>query len=169
MNHRDAFLLLQVIGQFAAIMSSTRDESEDLPDPSARLAEVMGTTNLDALMFLPVGCLDNLGSWFYLTLLVKTTAPMIPLLLLWLWALTTDRRGGVHKGKRMQKAAHFSILWIQLILTSVSTAIVQTFVCSKFPDDEYLAVELTVSCSRQKHRLFWRPWAICALLIYPIG
>jgi hypothetical protein len=71
LNHRDAFLLLQVIGQFAAIISSTRDESEDLPDPSARLAEVMGTTNLDALMFLPVGCLDNLGSWFYLTLLVK--------------------------------------------------------------------------------------------------
>lgn len=159
-----------MIGQFATIISSTRDSSKDLPDPSTRVAELLGATNLDVFVFIPVDCIfTNLGSWFYSTLVIKTIGPIIPLVLLWLWVVAATREGGIQAQKRMRTAAQFSILWIQLILPSVSTTTVQTFVCESFDDDDFLAVELTVSCSSRRHRFFWKPWAIFSLLIYPIG
>lgn len=163
---------MQVIAQFAAIMSSTRDtkSGDSFPNPAARLAEILGAANFDAFIFLPIGCIfPTIGTRFYVILLVKTIGPIVPVVVLWTWA-RVGCRGRSEMPQRFQDAAHMTILWVQLVLTSVSTTIVQTFQCTVFDDDDaYLTVELTVSCSSRQYLGIWRPYALCFLLVYPLG
>jgi hypothetical protein len=90
-------------------------------------ARVLGATNLGVLRFVPLGCVMPQSS-FYTKLEIKTIGPIIPLVLLWIRPAVHTVTGAQHVEKSAQFAAKYSLLWLELTLTSVSTTIIETFV-----------------------------------------
>lgn len=67
-------------------------------------------------------------------------------------------------------AAKYSLLWLELVLASVSTTIVETFVCEKFDGGTfYLNAELTLPCNGSRRRIGWVIYSGFALAVYPFG
>ena len=52
----------------------------------------------------------------------------------------------------------------------VSTTITQTFACQKIDDEFFLRADMTVACDPfSARRQWWKNYAYCMLLLYPIG
>ena len=165
---RILFFMAQTVSQFSVISSSNGDAGA-YPEPAASFAAALGVSNLDVLGFVPVNCIWP-HTTFYHKLFVKTVGPLVPLVLLWMLPFSKAIRGitGEAYDKAWQLAAQLSLLWIELVLTSVSTTIVQTLVCDDFDDGRYLRAQLVLPC-RGANRDFWVGYSIAMVLLYPVG
>ena len=117
---------------------------------------------------MPVGCLFPAAS-FYTILLFKTISPVVVVALFWSYAAFkhTTTRNDAADATRF--AAQYSLLVLELVVSSVSTTIVRTYSCSEFDDGWYLAVDLTLACDASPKRRFLQFYAGCMILAYPIG
>ena len=150
------------------MISSGTSETGRYPEPAASLAAALGSTNLDVLGLLPVGCvLPHVN--FYGALIFKTIGVLMPVALLWLWPLVlfVFRKDSL-LAKRFVGGA--TIIWMELAITSVSTSIVTTFVCDDFGGDQlFLRAQLTIACDDSNQRKFWVGYASVAATLYPLG
>ena len=132
---------------------------------------------------------------FYSKLVAKTAGPVMPLALLWAWpAVCAIRGAGKTKLEHCTRfAAKFSLLWLELILTSVSTTIIETFVslylpnyrgmgnlcpinkcilwqvCSGYDGEYFLNAQMTLRCDGSPRRNAWLVFAGLAVGVYPLG
>ena len=63
---------------------------------------------------------------YYDTLRIKTLGPLAVVALFWMWPLSKAAQGKPHAGAR-GTAAKLSLFWLELVLVSVSTTIMQCF------------------------------------------
>ena len=91
---------------------------------------------------------------------------MLPLI--WATAFFMRDKNNTKKDWRAS-AARFTIIFMELILTSVSKTIFQTFSCTSFDDGDYLDEQLTLPCDDSQRRLRWRYYASFCVFVYPIG
>merc|ERR1712196_413901 len=56
-----------------------------------------------------------------------------------------------------------------LVLPSVTTVIFESFLCTRVEDDYYLIQDMTISCSSDYYWKVILPYAICMVILYPIG
>ena len=172
---RLVFFSAQVLSEFSLIAQKTNagdgGGNGGFMEPAATFARSLGVANFDVLGFLPMNCVLPESS-FYTKLLIKTVAPIVPLALLWSRPLAYTFTGA-HETRRLASlhlAAKMSLVWLELILPSVSTTIIETFVCSEFDDDMfYLNAQLTIPCNGSSRRVMWLALAGFAVAIYPVG
>ena len=158
---------LQVINQYDVITSSTYDGSGiQYPRIAAAFAKGLGIFNLDFITYMPPECANEKTN-FYGKLVMKTIGPLCLIMLLWAHPLLKTARGEEDAGERA--AASFRLmLFLELVLPSVSTTVVET--CEKFDDGRFLMVQLDLSCDHHDTlRLFWVLYAGLFALLYPIG
>ena len=146
---------------------SSRSSAGGYPSSAVTSAAGLGFTNLDLAAFVPIGCLGPATN-FYGLLVVKTIAPLAVIGLLWLPALHA-RVTGKPVAPVARSAAQSSLLVAELFVSSVSTALAQTFRCDTFDDGSFLAVELTLACDASAQRRSCVRYASCMILLYPIG
>lgn len=118
-----------------------------------------------------MGCMLQEAS-FYSTLVVKTVGPIVPIALLWarpaIHAITDTAKE--RTGQSARFAAKYSLLWLELIVASVSTTIIETcHTCHRFDDSYFLNVQLTTPCDRSPKRVAWVAYAYFSVGVYPIG
>ena len=112
---------------------------------------------------VPLSCVLHRTA-FYQKLVVKAVGPVLVLALLWLKPLVDG------KPASSQLASKLSLLWLELIYTSVSTTIFETFACDEFDGERfYLRVELTLACDGSSVRQGWLIYATFMLLVYSLG
>ena len=58
-----------------------------------------------------------------------------------------------------------TILFLELILPSVSTTICETFVCFELDDGRYLRAQFSLSCDSEEHRS-WFAYAVVMAIVY---
>ena len=122
---------------------------------------------LEFFNYAPPECLNKKAT-FYTRLWLQTVCPvgLLPLI----WAAAFKMRDKKNKSKDWRATAiHFSLLFIELILTSVSKTIFQTFGCTSFDHGDYLDEQLTLPCDDSSERQWWVSYAGFCVLIYPIG
>ena len=156
--------LFQVITQFASISQSTGD-GQTYAEPATTFVQVLGVSNFDIFNIFYFKCALPTAT-FYTTLAVKCTLfPLGPVALLWTWAnlgVTPAQRGAAYR-----KAAKLSLLWIEVILTTVSTTIAQTFICDFIDGEWRLRAELSLTCdSSSAIRRSWTTFAWIMLVGY---
>ena len=71
---------------------------------------------------------------------IKTIGGLVPIVLLWLLPLFYAAIGR-QSASTARMAAKLSLLWAECIVSSVSTAIVQVFLCDRFDDGDYLRAQ----------------------------
>jgi len=107
---------------------------------------------------------------FHTQLVIKTAIPFFVVAMLHTYPLICHLLG---KKKRYRKAsqfaARFSILVVELLLTSTTTMICRTFACDRFDDGWFLRAELTISCESSARRFFWIIYACVMLALFPFG
>ena len=161
----------QVVSQFAGVVtrasSSSGSSGEGYPSSAARFAAGLGLSNLDLATFVPVGCLAPTAT-YYDTLLLKTLAPLGIVALLWTPAAVKHiTRKDSAPAARI--AARWSLFLMELIVSGVSTTVVQTFICDEFDDGRYLSAQLTLACDGASPRRLYAAYAVFMVLVYPIG
>ena len=133
---------------------------------------MLGVANFQVIDLIPIGCVLPEAT-FYSKLVAKTVGPIVPVALLWAWPAFCAITGAVkEKQERSARfAAKLSLLWLELTLASVSTTIIETFVCQQFDGEFFLNAELTLSCdgSKSSKRSLWIVYASLAAGVYPIG
>ena len=107
---------------------------------------------------MPVGCLFPAAS-FYTILLFKTISPVVVVALFWSYAAFkhTTTRNDAADATRF--AAQYSLLVLELVVSSVSTTIVRTYSCSEFDGAWYLTSELTLACDDSPKRQLYQKYA----------
>ena len=127
----------------------------------------------------------------YDVFLFKVASPLVVVAMLWMppaWLFLRNR----HSREAQQTAARFSLMFLELVLPMVSTAIAQVwfistvlfmirpishcgavaqiYVCDFFDDGSYyLRADLTLPCDTSAQRRTWVAIAFVALVTYPIG
>ena len=120
----------QVISQFASVVTSTSTSTSSGSDtggypPSATtFAAGLGLSNIDLAAFVQVGCIFPVTS-FYDKLVFKTVSPVVVISLLWSPTLLKyiTRKESANSART---AARWSLFLLELIVSSVSTSVVQT-------------------------------------------
>ena len=146
--------------------SSTRS-SGGYPKAASSFAAVLGMANLDIAAFVPLGCMAP-EAGFYTKLLLKTLMPLGIFALLWVYpALTRATRGDSASATRF--SAQWTLVGLKLLVSGVSTTIVQTFLCEQFDDGAFLSEDLTLECDGSKGRRGYLGFAAFMVLVYPLG
>jgi len=157
----------QMISQFSSVVmsDSSADDSSGFPPSAATFAAGIG---LDLGSYVPVACLLPGTASFYDALLFKTLAILAFILLLWAKPLflsaTSTRSTDAERG-----AAQWSFFVLELVVSGVSTTIIQTFLCGTFDDGEFLRAELVLECDDSTKRRLFLAFAWCMVLAFPIG
>ena len=73
-----------------------------------------------------------------------------------------------HYQKALIFAIENSFLFLNLVLSPISSAIFATFVCSSYDDGNYLTAQLAISCDTNEY-MRWRNYAYVAAFVFPIG
>ena len=155
----------QIVSQFENILQIR------LPDVFEKFARwCSSVANVEALKLIKVGCLVKTN--FYTRLLMTTIGPIAISICILLWFIVRKKMA---KTKEMvQDARNEAVgrfLWLTyFVFVSVSTTVFFTFGCVKFGDDEnrYLAVDVSVNCDTNTHKLFML-YASAMVLVYPVG
>ena len=106
---------------------------------------------------------------FYNTLVIKTVVPLAVIALLWTRPLIYAVRSKpyAHAG---QGAARISLFWMELVYVSVSTTIIQCFVCENIAGEgPRLRVQLSLPCDGTPRRRSFAYFSALMALVYPIG
>jgi len=147
--------------------SNSGSSGAGYPPSAATFAAGLGLSNLDLAAFVPVGCLAPTTT-FYDLLVLKTVAPLGAVALMWTPAAVKyiARKDSVPAART---AARWSLFLMELIVSGVSTTVVQTFLCDEFDDGRYLSAQLTLTCDGPGQRRFYVGYATFMTLVYPIG
>ena len=110
---------------------------------------------------------------------------------IWLYPLSHLAMRTPHE-EAARDAAHVSLLFLELILPTVSTTVAQTLVgreersdhtkhcclstlfyctqvCERFDDGYFLSAQLTIPCNASSARKLWIAYAIAMLFVFPLG
>lgn len=126
-----------------------------------------GIANFDILSVLPVRCAFQSAN-FYHYLLVKTLGPIAFVMSMWLYPLGCVLARRPTAGAR-RSVAYCGLLFLELVLPTVSTTIAQTLVCDSFDDGMFLRAQLTIPCNGRRRRKLWVAYSISMLAVYPLG
>ena len=162
-----------MISQFASVVTSTSTSTSSgsgtggYPPSATTFAAGLGLSNIDLAAFVPVGCIFPATS-FYDKLVFKTVSPVVVISLLWTPTLVKyiTRKESANSART---AARWSLFLLELIVSSVSTSVVQTFACTGFDDDWYLTAELTLACDASPERKLYQAYSGFMIIVYPIG
>ena len=124
-------------------------------------------TNFDALGFVPLGCVTS-DVTFYHKLAVKVFAPLVIIGLLWCYPLSKALHGQPNE-EASRTIKRVVLLMLELVLPSITTSLIQVFICSKFDNGSFLREELTLSCDDSGQRARWVAFTVAGLLAYPLG
>ena len=162
---KSLFFALQVISEFARI--STMADGEQFPEPANSVSGGLGLTNLDVLNFVPTTCIYR--EWdYYDTLVAKTVMPLAIICLFWTWPLSKAIQGKPYAGSR-DIAVKLSLSLLEILLVSVSTTIMQCFMCRDVGGKFYLRAQLTLPCDSSRRRRMYVTLASLMVLVYPLG
>ena len=134
---RVIFFAAQTLSEFSLISTNTADSGgSGFPEPAATFSRMLGVANFDVIGIIPMGCVLPEAT-FYSKLVAKTVGPIVPVALLWAWPAFHAITGAVKAQQEHSArfAAKYSLLWLELMLASVSTTIIETFVCREFDGD----------------------------------
>ena len=147
--------------------SNSGSSGAGYPPSAATFAAGLGLSNLDLAAFVPVGCLAPTTT-FYDLLVFKTVAPLGAVTLMWTpaAAMHIARKDSAPAART---AARWSLFLMELIVSSVSTTVVQTFICDEFDGGDYLSAQLTLACDGSEQRRYYLGYAVFMVLVYPIG
>ena len=131
----------QVISQFSSVVLSASASAEDsggYPSSATIFASGLGVTNIDLASYVPVGCLFP-ASTFHDKLLFTTVAPLVVITLLWIPSINQRIATGARSTTTENAAGRWSIFILELVVSSVSTTIVQVGVSFYYPARETFA------------------------------
>ena len=142
-------------------------DSKSFPEPANTVSGGLGLANMDFLNFLPMTCVWSSFD-YYDVLIVKTMGPFVVLALLWTIPLV-QRIRGKPRVEAVQLVAKKSLIFLDLIYISVSTTVIQCFVCDSVGGSSLLRAQLTLPCDGSTRRRAYVVYASFAVLLYPIG
>ena len=171
------FVTAQVLYQYSTVTSSGES---GYPEPARSFVNALSFSNLEFLSYVPAECIF-LGSTFYTKLVIKTVGPLIVCALLWLpvlclfvkkLRLKNSRKRDAEAERAVEKelqeyrtsAITYSMLFLELILPSVSTTIAQTFECEELGGKQWLRAQLTLSCQNSG----WKAYATFMAVLFPV-
>ena len=117
---------LQVINQYAAITSSS-EGSASFPNVAMIFARGMDFLSFNFVAYIPPECVHTAAT-FYTTLVIKTVSPLIVIAIIWVVPAWKAMLGV--EGADLGAASFRTLLFLELILPSVSTTICETLVSS---------------------------------------
>ena len=160
-----------MISQFASVVVSANGSSSNntggYPPSASTFAASLSVSNFDLASLVPVGCLLP-NTTFYDKLLFQTLAPLVGIALLWTPSIKR-RIIGTRSTSTEQSAARWSMFLLEFVVSSVSTIVVQTYVCDGFDDGKFLRVELLLSCKASAQRNLYLAFASVMVLLFPFG
>jgi hypothetical protein len=159
-------VMSQVVSQFVYISDGTGSTSA-VPEPAATFVRLLSVANLDLAGLVPVGCVFR-STTAYDLFLFKIVSPLAVVALLWIYPSWRFMTYGYHHDL-WQSAARYSILFIELVLPMVSTAVAEIYLCNYYDGSYHLRIELTLPCDASAQRRTWVAIASVALVVYPIG
>ena len=177
------FVTAQVLYQYSTVTTSSGESG--YPEPAESFVNALSFSNLQFLSYVPAECIF-LGSNFYTKLVIKTVGPLIVCALLWLpvlclfikkLRLKSSRKRDAKAEQALQKelqeyrtsAITYSMLFLELILPSVSTTIAQTFECEELGEKQWLRAQLTLSCKGTRAgRSGWKAYATFMAVLFPV-
>ena len=99
---------------------------------------------------------------------MKVSAPVVIIGLLWCYPLVKALRGEtVEEASRTVKRV--ILLLLELTLPSITTSLIQVFICTRFDNGSFLREELTLACDDSDERVSWVAIALIGLVAYPLG
>jgi hypothetical protein len=108
-------------------VSTSTNNSGGYPPSAATFAAGLGATNFDLAAYVPVGCLFPAAT-FHDKLVFSTLAPLAIIAVLWVPSIK-ERIVGTRSVNAENTAGRWSLFLLELVVSSVSTTIVQTFWC----------------------------------------
>jgi len=119
------FFMAQTMNEFSIISAGNGDEGE-FPQPASGFVSFLGPTNLDVLRLLPTGCLLPYST-FYHRLVIKTTAPMVVVALIWCYPLFYRLWGSPpdEVDECVRDSGRYTLAFLELVLPTVSSSIAQ--------------------------------------------
>jgi hypothetical protein len=158
----------QVIYQYAGIVTGYESYFH-YPEPANGAVSYMSMFGLEVLNFSPPECV-NYSANYYTKLTIVTLAPITVIALGWLAVRAHNFYTGAGNKSNMKFWAN-SLLFLEFVLSGVSTIVCKTFVCQHFDGQgEVLVAQPTLSChNHYQNRYFWEWYACFMVLIYPVG
>ena len=163
------FFMAQTMSEFSIISAANGDEGE-YPQPASGFASILGASNLDFLRVMPTGCMFPFLT-FYHRLVIKTLLPMVVVALMWCYPLYYRLFFGsaYNTDNAVRSSIEYTLVFLELVLPTVSSTIATVFVCDSFDEGHYLREQLTLACDDSQARAYWCLYSGLMALIYPIG
>ena len=117
---------------------------------------------------VPLGCVVR-GATFYDRVVFKTSGLVVSILLLWCYPLSLTLRGKSTLLVAKRTAKRLSLLLLEITLPTITTSLIQVFVCDRFENESFLREQLTLACDSSGERLRFVVFAATALMVYLIG
>ena len=116
---------------------------------------------------VPLGCVAA-DTTFYHKACAKAGFPVVAIALLWCSPLISALRGKPTQDAT-KRAKKLALLLLELMLPSITTSLVQIFVCDSYGNGDFLRAALTIPCDRSAQRNSWIIFAAFALVAYVLG
>ena len=167
---RIIFFAVQTLSEFSIISANTDNGDGGFPEPAATFSRLLGVANLDVIAFIPIGCVWP-DATFHSKLVAKTLGPIVLIALLWIRPAvhTITSADQVRQDQSARVSAKYSLLLLEIFLASISTTIIETFVCTEMDGEYFLNAELTLRCDGSPKRISWTIYAGFALALYTAG
>ena len=123
-------------------------------------------SNFEFLEHLPLGCVAS-GMTYYHKVAVKVSSPVVIIVLLWCYPLSKALRGQSSE-EASRTVKRVMLLLLELALPSITTSLIQVFLCTRFDNGSFLREELTLACDDSSGRALWVAFAAIGLVAYPI-
>ena len=94
---------------------------------------------------------------------------MVSILLLWCYPLSLVLCGKPNLLAATRTVKRLSLLLLELTLPTITTSLIQVFVCDRFENGSFLREQLSLACDKSGERLQWIVFAAGALVVYLIG
>ena len=98
----------------------------------------------------------------------QTLTPLGVIFIIWVVPSAVNRCSPIDLKMPEGFQGKMTILFLELVLPSVSRAIFQTFVCSRYDGAFFLRAQLSLACDDSWSRRGWVIYAVVCLVAYPI-
>ena len=105
---------------------------------------------------------------FYSQVVFKVSAPVVAIGLIWCYPLSKVLRGQP-SDEASNTVKRVALLMLELTLPSITTTLIQVFLCDRFDDGAFLRAMLTLRCDDSDTRARWVAFAVVGLVVYPLG
>lgn len=122
---------------------------------------------LELLNYVPLSCIW-IGSNWYTALVIRTLGPILILVVVWsvllglFWASPS-------RDRIFQRAIALTLMFVELLLISISTSIFETWNCSGFDNGMFLTASLDIACDESDTRIAMKTFSLFMAFIFPIG